>query len=607
MNLLSLLSFVAALVYAGLGAYGLRPRPRTAATWTFVALCAAMSFWALVFTFAYPAATAGQYVFLTRASALGSATSPAIFLHFALALTAPRRRLPAWALAALYVPVCVTIASEWTYPFREGVDFVRGWAGWTRTFAGIRPIFALQRAIHAGLFIAGIVLIHRWGARSPVPRERLQARAIVRTGGATVAISLFLDTILPLCGLRPLPTTVPIVGTLWATGIAHAMLRHRFMVLDPALAGGILHDFNNLLTAVEGHIALARRQDTSGCAGVASALDEADRAAQRARRLARRFMAYVTGRPPPRELLRVRDLLRDAAQLVADRPGHRCVLDLAPDLGWLEADEPQLMQALGNLLVNAREAMPDGGVIRVGADIVVVPPDGPDGEDVPGPGRYVRIRVADDGVGMPNAVLSRMFEPFFTTKPGGHGLGLATVRRVVRAHGGTVTVRSTAGRGTEFTIRLPAPAEEAPAAPPPRPSRGLRLLVMDDDPAVAGVTRDMLAALGHRVDVCHDGDEAVRRHVEAAASGDPYHAAIVDFSVRHGKGGPATLAALLARDPAARVVLSSGSRENIDDARRAGLGFSGYLAKPFTLEALEGVLVRGGPQETSPRGSAEAP
>jgi signal transduction histidine kinase/ActR/RegA family two-component response regulator len=605
MNVLSLFSFVAGLVYAGLGLYAMQPRPRTAATWVFVGLCASMSFWALTFTFAYPAPTAEQYVFLTRASALGSATSPAIFLHFALVLTTPRRRLPAWAFLALYVPVTVTIAAEWTYPFREGVDFVMGWAGWTRTFAGIAPLFVLQRIIHGGLFIAGLLLIHRWGVRSPVPRERLQARVIVRTGAATVSISLFLDTVLPLCGWRPLPTTVPIVGTLWASGIAYAMLRHRFMVLDPALAGGILHDFNNLLTAVEGHIDLVRRTRTTPPEIVRS-LDEADRAARRARRLAHRFMAYVTGQPPPRERVRVRELLAEAALLVADRPGYRCEMDLAPDLGWLEADEGQLLQAIGNLLVNAREAMPDGGVIAIRADTCVVDAGGQTDDVRPPPGRHVRIRVADLGMGIAPDLLPRVFEPFVSTKRRGSGLGLAMVRRAARSHGGAVAVRSTPGRGTEFTLWLPLPPDEetgGQAAPTPG-SSPRRLLVMEDDPLVAAVTVDMLAALGHRPLVCRDGDDAVARYVEAAASDDPFDLVLVDFTIHFGPGGPATLARLHELDPEARVVLMSGSRENIEIARAAAMGFAGFLLKPFSLESLSRVLEgSGGPapgRETPP-------
>lgn len=605
MNVLSLFSFVAALVYAGLGIYALQPRPRTPAAWSFVGLCAAMSFWALTFTFAYPAATVEQYVFLTRASALGSATSPAIFLHFALVLTAPRRRLPAWILLALYVPVTVTIAAEWLYPFREGVDFVRGWAGWTRTFVGIRPLFVLQRLIHGGLFIAGLLLIHRWGTRSPVPRERLQARVIVRTGAATVAISLTLDTVLPLCGWRPLPTTVPIVGTLWASGIAYAMLRHRFMILDPALAGGILHDFNNLLTAVEGHIDLVRRAPATPLEAVRS-LEEAGRAAHRARRLAHRFMAYVTGQPPPRERVRIGDLLAEAVLLVADRPGYRCEMDLAPDLGWLEADEAQLLQALGNLLVNAREAMPNGGVISIHADTCVVGADRRYGEGLPPPGRHVRIRIADVGVGISAELLPRVFEPFVSTKRRGTGLGLAMVRRVTRDHGGAVSVRSTPGQGAEFTLWLPmpegAPDVQAATAPASTPHR---ILVMEDDPLVAAVTADMLSALGHRPLVCHDGDDAIARFAEAAARGDPFDLVMVDFTIRYGPGGPATLARLRELDTGTRVVLMSGSRENLEVARATAMGFAGFLLKPFSLEDLSGVVSGAGTPGGGPPPSAE--
>lgn len=231
------------------------------------------------------------------------------------------------------------------------------------------------------------------------------------------------------------------------------------------LAGGIAHDFNNLLTAILANVARARVATSLDTAN-RDRLVEAERAALRARGLTEQLLTFARGGAPQRKLIVINDLVREVSALVVSGSTARCELELADELWATEADEGQIAQVVQNLVLNAVQAMPGGGVVRVRTENVEVSA----GERLAvADGRYVRISVIDGGVGISAMHLAQVFDPFFTTKQQGSGLGLAVTYSIVRSHDGCVTVHSEPDRGSEFRAYLPALEWNAEPASAERP------------------------------------------------------------------------------------------------------------------------------------------
>jgi CheY-like chemotaxis protein len=283
-------------------------------------------------------------------------------------------------------------------------------------------------------------------------------------------------------------------------------------------------------------------------------------------------------------------LVRECAELTCHGSAVRCELELPDDLWPAEADAGQLSQVINNLLMNALQAMPEGGVVTVSADNREL--GGDDGTGLPA-GRYVHLRVADRGAGIPPETLPRIFDPFFTTRRGGSGLGLTTAYSIVRQHGGAIRVDSTPGAGTAMELYLPASRRRATPAdrpgPPGRAGSG-RILVMDDQDSVRGVLESMLRHLGYEPVGTRDGDEAVAAYRDALDRGEPLDAVILDLIVPGGKGGKLTLRDLLRLDPGVRAVASSGYADDPVVTCAGGDGFVASLPKPYNLPRLSDVL-----------------
>jgi CheY-like chemotaxis protein len=278
------------------------------------------------------------------------------------------------------------------------------------------------------------------------------------------------------------------------------------------------------------------------------------------------------------------------AAFVLQGTNVRCEVAVAPDLPAVEADEGQLHQVVSNLVLNARQAMPGGGTVQLRADEKAVEPQ----SGLPlAPGRYVRLTVEDRGVGILPEHLPRIFDPYFTTKQTGSGLGLSTAYSIVRRHGGHVVASSTLGRGSTFSVYLPASLSPIPQSrEPATDARGGagRVLVMDDEAMIRDVLADLLPDLGYEAVFAAEGGEAVEKYRAALAQGRPFDAVLLDLTVPGGMGGLETLAKLRELAPAVRAIASTGYASGPVLGDFAAQGFVAAIPKPYRPSDLARVL-----------------
>jgi PAS domain S-box-containing protein len=358
------------------------------------------------------------------------------------------------------------------------------------------------------------------------------------------------------------------------------------------LAGGIAHDFNNILTGIAANIHQAREVRERGEEG-SKYFDRAEDACFRAAGLTQQLLTFARGGEPVREILDVGKVLPEWVEFALRGTNVRADVEVAADLSLLEADERQIHQVLNNLLINAREAMPEGGVMRVAAKNALVAAG--TSASLPA-GRYVRIFVEDRGVGIAAEHLSKIFDPYFTTKASGSGLGLAMAYSIVKRHGGDIEAQSQRGLGSTFSVYLPASEEPSPALGPaltPTTPRGSgRLLVMDDEEAIREILAEILPELGYEVEFTAEGTEAVERYRRAVDEGYPFDGVILDLIIPGGIGGIEVLKELRAIDGSVKAIASSGYAADPVLSDPARFGFAGMLAKPYRVSELAYVLHR---------------
>ncbi|MFA5205132.1 MAG: response regulator [Lentisphaeria bacterium] len=358
------------------------------------------------------------------------------------------------------------------------------------------------------------------------------------------------------------------------------------------LAGGIAHDFNNILMGVFGNISLAKDELAREHPGYKS-LEDAEQSMNRAVRLTKQLLTFAKGGEPVKEDVVLGTLVTEVAQFDLSGSQVKLVCHHHTGLWPVKVDKGQIQQVVSNLTLNARQAMPDGGILSIALENAPVPADAVHGLPQ---GNYVKITLRDTGTGIDPKYLERIFDPYFTTKQTGSGLGLASVYSIIHRHGGHISVASELGHGTTFTFYLPAsdslPAAAAPpaaTAPPPRPAK---ILVMDDEETVCRFVVKMLTRCGFSVATAPDGREAVALYQEAMAAGTPFDAVIMDLTVPGGMGGKEAIKDLLAVDPHVNAIVSSGYADDPVMANYADYGFKGIAAKPYTPGELRTVLAR---------------
>lgn len=356
------------------------------------------------------------------------------------------------------------------------------------------------------------------------------------------------------------------------------------------LAGGIAHDFNNFLAAILGNISLAKQILDPGSKAVAR-LEAAERASDLASELAGKLLTFSKGGKPVRERISLESVVRDSALLSVRGTPVRCELGIAEDLWATDADAGQISQAISNLVINAVQAMPGGGTVRIrGANVNI----GQGEMAYVKPGPYVKIEVSDTGVGIPGKDLKRIFDPYFTTRENGKGLGLTTSYHIMKNHGGNLFVESEPGTGTTVSLYFPASTEPMPRAAEKEKGNvrdgKWRILVMDDEDLVRDMTIGMLEHLGYEARGARDGDEAIGFYKDAATKGKPFDLVIMDLTVPGRMGGKEACARLLGMYPDARVIVCSGYSSDPVMSDHAACGFLGILGKPFHMEELKRVV-----------------
>jgi two-component system, cell cycle sensor histidine kinase and response regulator CckA len=358
------------------------------------------------------------------------------------------------------------------------------------------------------------------------------------------------------------------------------------------LAGGIAHDFNNILTGVMGNISFARLVLATP-EKADQMLQNAEKASQRAVELSRQLLTFAKGGKPVKKTVFVRQLVQESANLMLRGSSVRGVFLIPDSLHAIEADEGQINQVFNNIILNAVQAMPSGGVLTVEAQNVQLQ----EGNALAmGAGEYVRLSFADQGCGISKENLGRIFDPYFSTKSGGTGLGLASTQSIISRHNGHFGVSSEVGRGTTFVIHLPSIGLPYDELPPPvdlpggsSPADG-SILVMDDDVSVRNLALGMLEHLGYKATTCGSGERAIQLYRAARYSGNPFAAVIMDLTIPGAMGGKEAARQILEVDPAARLIVSSGYSNDPVLAEYRDYGFYAVLPKPYMVQELERVL-----------------
>ncbi|MBN1625659.1 MAG: PAS domain-containing protein [Deltaproteobacteria bacterium] len=357
------------------------------------------------------------------------------------------------------------------------------------------------------------------------------------------------------------------------------------------LAGGIAHDFNNIIAAILGNASLARLEAKDGT-GLYRFLKAIEGACGKAQALTKQLLTFSTGGSPVTESIMLEELLTESAKFVLHGTNTVCDFKISKDLWPAAADPGQVSQVIHNLILNADQAMPDGGRIELRAFNVYLKQG-----EIPllQAGKYLKIEVEDWGVGIPSNQIAKIFDPYFSTKEQGSGLGLTTVYSIIKKHRGELRVKSVHGKGTTFTIYLPASNQEPQTKKEQKDEvvSGLgRILLMDDDEMILEIGTKMLERLGYQVNQAADGMEAIEQYTLAKSRGNPFKAVIFDLTVPGGMGGVEALKKLKEIDPDVKALVSSGYSTDAAMAEYKKFGFMAVIPKPYGIETLSQVVAK---------------
>ncbi len=357
------------------------------------------------------------------------------------------------------------------------------------------------------------------------------------------------------------------------------------------LAGGIAHDFNNILTAIIGNISIAKIFATEH-PKITEKITNAEKAALQARDLTHQLLTFSKGGDPIKQTTNLIEIVKETVSFVMSGSNVKSDLDFADNLDQVNVDPGQISQVVNNLVLNALQAMKEGGILKISACNVAVKP-----EQIVSlkPGLYVKLTIVDNGPGIPQEFLDKIFDPYFTTKEEGNGLGLSMTYSIIKNHKGHIQVESRPGEGARFDIFLPSTTESietGKAKVQDIQGQHQSILVMDDDQIVKDSIGNFLEFLQYRVDFADHGEEAIDKYREALESNKPYAAVILDLTVPGAMGGKECIKHLMEMDPDIRAIASSGYSSNLTIENFREYGFLDVIPKPYKIEEIGAVLKR---------------
>ncbi|KGN03251.1 histidine kinase [Clostridium novyi A str. 4570] len=351
------------------------------------------------------------------------------------------------------------------------------------------------------------------------------------------------------------------------------------------LAGGVAHDFNNILTIILGNISLIKTNFNTENK-LYEKLITIEKIILQAKDLTKQLLSFSKSSNPVKKICYIGDLIQETTNLSLSGSNVCEKSYIAEDLWPVEVDVSQINQVLSNLIINSCQAMPNGGVLTVRCKNMTLK----ENEIIGLPkGKYVNISIKDQGYGISEENLLKVFDPYFTTKDTGMGLGLFSAYSIIKNHNGHISVKSRVGKGTIFQIYLPAcnmiPIEIK--APTPKIFHGKsRILIMDDDDGILDILKSMLNYLGHTTEVSKDGNEAISLYKKSLKDNNPFDAVIMDLTIPGGMGGEETIKHLLKIDPNVKAIVSSGYYSKGVISNYKEHGFKGVINKPYTIEEL---------------------
>lgn len=359
------------------------------------------------------------------------------------------------------------------------------------------------------------------------------------------------------------------------------------------LAGGIAHNFNNIITGLFGNIELAKSKLKLDNPAY-NYIETAHHALDEAKALTQQLLTFAEGGEPLLELINIESVILNSIKLSLSGSNIKTTLQFPKNLWSVNADKGQLSQVITNIIINAKQAMVLGGNLAIKAEnIEEMEQNIVNNQQQP----FVKVSLIDEGKGISVLNLKKIFDPYFSTKEEGSGLGLATAQSIIAKHNGYLNVESKENVGTTFSIYLPAdktslqitticPATQLKAASIPK----AHILIMDDNKIILDLTTDIIESFGYTVDTAVDGEETIAKFISAQENGKPFDVVIMDLTIPGGMGGKDAVKKLLEFNPQTKVIVSSGYSNDPVMANYLDYGFKERLIKPFKMTELKSAL-----------------
>jgi signal transduction histidine kinase/CheY-like chemotaxis protein len=373
--------------------------------------------------------------------------------------------------------------------------------------------------------------------------------------------------------------------------LENELLRKQKLDSLSLMAGGLAHDFNNILMGIIGNVNLIQLEENL-TPDVKEILENVEKSIIRAKSITAQLLTFSKGGSPMKKPTAIKTLVNDAVDFSLRGSNCKAEVEIEPDLPLVNIDEGQITQVLNNLIVNATQAMPNGGTIQIRVESKYL--DENNSLNLP-LNEYILITVTDHGCGIPIQLHERIFTPYFTTKEKGNGLGLAMSYSIIQHHGGLITFSSTVNKGTTFFIYLPTIHEiekKEVTESQEIPQYSGRILILEDDPEIIKVLSSMLTKLGFEITLTSDGNNAIGLYQKAFESDHPFRLVILDLTIPGGLGGKKTLEYLKQINPEIIAIVSSGYSDDPTLANFKEYGFSAALKKPYNFKELINTIAK---------------